>query len=344
MTRAGSLLLITTLLIALENPVHGEPYMDSARIECVQQAHEHLLNDRFAEVDSIYAIWIKENPGDPLGYAFRAGALFAEMSDREENLHEEQFLSLLGSSDSLTTLIIDTCDATTAAWMHLFLGHARAYRSLWESRFGSFMSALRLGLSTIDEYEAGLAADPELYDLYAGSGSYHYWKSAKAGVLKWLGIFNDEKDKGIAELYLAADSSLVHQDVALSALIWIWLDRREYDSAAALAKQFVERYPDGKTFRWPLAQALFRQGKYEQATAVYGEIRALLLPSPGNYYNLIQCDYYVAQCYNWSEQPTRAVEIALGIEQYEALIPDTIVRRQAAKLNYLKRLVKRRNP
>ena len=343
MIRAGSLLFITVLLIALESPAHGELYMNSVRVECVQQAYKHLFNDRFAKVDSIYAIWIKENPEDPLGYAFRAGALFAEMSDREENLHKEQFLSFLDSTEFLTTRIIDTCDATTAAWMYLFLGHTRAYRSLWESRFGSLMTALRQGLSTIDKYEAGLAADPALYDLYAGCGSYHYWKSAKAGVLKWVGVFNDERDKGITELYLAADSSLVHQEVALSALIWIWLDRREYDSAAALAELFIERYPEGKTFRWPLAQILFRQGKYEQAAAVYGEIRALLQSSPGNYYNLIQCDYYVAQCYSWSEQSDRAVEIARGIKHYEEFIPDAIVRRQSAKLNYLGRLAKRRN-
>jgi hypothetical protein len=345
MTRAGSLpLLIIFLFIASENHARGGPYMDSARIECVRQAQEHLFNDRFTEVDSIYAIRIQENPGDPLGYVFRAGALFSEMSDREENLHGELFLSLLDSTESIAARVIDTCDATTAAWMYLFRGHARAYRSLWESRFGSLMSALRLALSTIDEYEAGLAVNPELYDLYAGSGSYHYWKSAKAGLLKWLGIFKDEKDKGITELRLAADSSLLHQDLARSALIWIWLDRHEYDSAAALAEQFAGRYPDGKTFRWPLAQARYRQEEYEQAAGLYGEIRALLLASPGNYYNLIQCDYHIARCYSWSEQPIRAIEAARSIKEYEALIPDYIVRRQAAKLNYLRRLAKRRNP
>ena len=345
MTPAGNLLLLTIGLFSTsEQPAKTDTYMDSVRIQCVQLAQEYLFNDRFTEVDSIYTTQIKDNPEDPLGYVFRAGALFAEMSDREENLHEEQFLSLVDSTDSLTTRIIDTCDATTAAWMYLFRGHARAYQSLWESRFGSLMGALRLGLTAIHEYEAGLAADPELYDLYAGTGSYHYWKSSKAGVLKWIGIFKDEKDKGIAELRLAVEASLLHQEVAQSALVWVWLDQREYDSTITLAEQFIERYPKGKTFRWPLAQARYRQEEYEQAAEVYSEIRALLLPSPGNYYNLIQCDYYLAQCYSWAEQPTRAVEAARGVRQYETLIPKTIIRRQAGKLNYLRRLAKRRNP
>lgn len=315
--------------------------MDSDRIACVQQAQEHLFNDRFAQVDSIYAGRVRDYPGDPLGYVLRAGGLFAEMTDREENLHEEQFLDLLEATDSLTTVVIDTCDAATAAWMYLFRGLAKTYQALWEARFGSLMSSLRLGLSTVDEYEAGLAVDSGLYDLYTGSGSYHYWKSVKVGVLKYVGLFKDEKEQGIVELRLAADSSLLHREVARSALIWIWLEEREYDSAAVLAGRFVERYPEGKAFRWPMAQARYRQQEYERAAAAYEEIRALLVQSPGNYYNLIQCDYYITQCYSWSEQPVRAVESARNLKHYDAKIPKAILRRQAAKINYLRRMARR---
>lgn len=301
-------------------------------------AQEHMLNDRFAAVDSIYLEQIRLYPDDPSGYLFRAGALFAEMSDREENLHEELFRQLLDTAELLISRIIDTCDASTEAWMYLFRGHARAYRSLWESRFGSFMSALKLGLSTIGEYEAGLKADSCLYDLYAGTGSYHYWKSAKAGFLRWLGIFKDEKDKGIAELRLAADSSLLHRELARSALIWIWLDRKEYDSAISLAQGFVHRYPDGKTFRWPLAQALFRQSRYEDAALVYLEIRSRLQASPGNYFNLIQCDYYLTQCCNWLSDPDRTRTAAQRINEYYGSIPAKTLKHQRSKVNFLTRI------
>ncbi len=315
--------------------------MDSGRVACVQQAQRHLFNDRFAQVDSIYAGRVRDYPGDPLGYVLRAGGLFAEMSDLEENAHEGQFLALLEATDSLTAVVVDTCDAATAAWMYLFRGLAKTYQALWEARFGSLMNSLRLGLATIDEYEAGLAVDSGLYDLYTGSGSYHYWKSVKAGVLKYVGIFKDEKEQGIAELRLAADSSLLHCEVARSALIWIWLEEREYDSAAVLAGMFVERYPGGKAFRWPMAQARYRQQAYERAAGIYEEIRRLLAPCPGNYYNLIQCDYYITQCYSWLERPARAVESARKLEYYDAMIPRAILRRQAAKLNYLRRIARR---
>jgi hypothetical protein len=315
--------------------------MDSTRIESLLEAQTLLLNDRFAEVDSIYREHIEIHPEDPAGYIFRASGLFAEMSDREENLNEDLFKRLLDQVDSLTERRLYYCDGRTAAWMYLFRGHAKAYRSLWESRFGSFMTALKLGLATIDEYEAGLEADSTLYDLYSGIGSYHYWKSAKAGFLKWLGIFKDEKDKGIAELRLAADSSLLHRDLSRSALIWIWLDRKEYDSAASIAEDFVARYPDGKTFMWPLAQARFRQLEFAEAMLVFERLRAMVEPSPGNYYNLIECDYFITQCRSWLHDPVGIKASAARVNEYLSNVPDETRKRQRDKLNFLKRIARR---
>ena len=263
------------------------------------------------------------------------------MSDAEENLNEPLFEQLLDTVDILSDRILDTCDNNTAAWMYLYRGHARGYRALWESMFGSSLRALRLGLSTIDENEAGLKRDSTVIDLYAGIGSYHYWKSAKAGVLRWLGIFRNEKDKGVAELRRAADSSLLHRDLSRSSLIWVLLDRKEYDSAIALAEDFVRRYPEGKAFLWPIAQAQFRKAHYAQAAETFVRIRTRLESSPGNHHNLIECDYYLAQCYTWLEE-TRLLETTKqGYLSYREGIPASTKKRQRDKINFLNRVAKR---
>jgi hypothetical protein len=241
----------------------------------------------------------------------------------------------------LSERIMDTCDDHTAAWMYLWRGHARAYRALWESKFGSSLRALKLGLSTIDEYEAGLKRDSTVIDLYAGIGSYHYWKSAKAGLLRWLGIFRNEKDKGIAELRRAADSSLLHRDLSRSALIWIWLDCREYDSAIALAEDFARRYPEGKTFLWPIAQAQFREAKYSQAAETFARIRTRLESSPGNYHNLIECDWHLARCYTWLEEDALLKTTKQEYLSYREQIPERTRKRQSDKINFLNRMAKR---
>jgi tetratricopeptide (TPR) repeat protein len=271
-------------------------YPDSARIAVVRAAQDALFNDRFQTADSLYRDYIRQWPDDPGGYLYRAGVLMADMSDCEENLYEDEFKSLLKKVDSTTGAVLDTCSPRTAAWMYLFRGHSIAYHSLWESRFGSRLSAVRLGLRSDNEYEDGLERDSTVYDLYFGLGSYHYWKSAKAGMLRWFGIFRNEKNKGIKELRLATDSSLLHRDLARSSLIWIWLDGGQYDSAIVVAQEFAARFPDGKTFLWPLAQAWYEKGDCEKARDIYRRIRDKLAGSPGNYFNLIECDFYITQC------------------------------------------------
>lgn len=319
----------------------AQPYLDSTRIAKLLETQQYLFNDRFHEVDSIYQEQIRQYPADPAVYLFRAGGLLAEMTDREENLHEQLFISLLDTVRRLSDRILDTCDSRTAAWMCLFQGHAKAYGALWESKFGSSISALKLGLSSIDEYEQGLRHDSTLYDLYFGIGSYHYWKSAKAGLLRWLFIFKDEKDEGIEELRRAADASLLHRDLARSALIWVWLDCKQYDSAIALAENFARRFPDGKTFLWPIAQARMGQKQYAEAADAFARLRSFFVASPGNYYNLVECDYYLAQCYSWLGDRNGLREAASRLRTYQDSIPATTRARQSAKLNYLNKIAAR---
>ena len=170
-----------------------------------------------------------------------------------------------------------------------------------------------------------------------------YWKSAKAGMLSWVGIFRNERDKGIRELQRAADSSLIHRDFARSALVWIRLDQKEYDSAIALAEDLHERFPDGKTFLWPIAQAHFADGDYASARDIYLQLRERFDSSPGNYYNLIECDYFIVQCYNWESRTSDAREYAASaVSSYDDLIPTETRRRQSSKLSYLKRIAQRR--
>ena len=315
--------------------------MDSSKVRTILEGQELLLNDQFATADSLYREYIDRAPEDPAGHLFRAAGLMAEMSGREANLHHDMFHALLDSAESLADQMLDTCSPRIAGWMYLFRGHSKAYRSLWESRFGSLLSAVKLGLSANREYENGLKFDGSLYDLYAGTGSYHYWKSAKAGLLRWLGIFKNEKDKGIAELYLAADSSLLHRQSARSALIWIRLDKKQYDSVIVMASQFVQKYPDGLTFLWPIAQAWFRQERYGAALEVYMDIREQVAESPGNYFNLLECDYFICKCHNWLSQPDRAKAIAERAGKYHGMIPGETLKRQRARIDFLKRVALR---
>lgn len=338
--RAGIFLLVLLLgTLICPKSVQGA-YPDSARVRLFVEIQKFLYNDKFEQADSVCRELIGAYPDDPAGLVFEAAVMVGEMTDREEDIYHDRFTRLLDSTVELVDSALPGADPAGRSWLYLFRGHVEAYRSLYQSRFGSFISAVKAGMRAMDNYDKGLKADSLNYDLYLGAGSYHYWKSAKAGLLRFLMIFKNEKKQGIEELRLAADSSIVFRDAARSALIWVWLNEKEYDSVLAAGNEFAERYPGGKAVLWPMAQAYFERRQYRAAIDAYEEIRGRIAGDPGNYFNMIECDYQIGRCYDRMNLTDSAAEVAQRVDEYRESIPDKIEKRQRSKLKYLKKLGK----
>lgn len=339
-TRVGFLLAVIALtLYPAPAPLAAE-YMDSARVAELLAIQDAILNEQFGPALSLSEQLIAEAPADPSGYLMAAATLLGDMTGAESNLHEERFKALLDTAVLLADTALATADSAHAAWLHLYIGHARAYRALWESRFGSFIAAAKLGFSAAEAYERGLAADSSVYDLYLGLGSFHYWKSAKAGLLRWMGIIKDDKDLGVRELNLAADSSVIFGDAARQAMIWVWLDRGFYDSAAVAATIAHQRYPEGNLFLWPLAEARQKNRQYDDAIATYRRLRDRIAADPGNYYNLISIDYQLALCYEALGDKEMVKTIARTVRDYRRVIPRHTEYRQRNTLENLNRMAR----
>ncbi|UCE24734.1 MAG: hypothetical protein JSU74_01405 [Candidatus Zixiibacteriota bacterium] len=319
----------------------ADSYLTSDKRQVLLTAQEHLLNDRFESAHASLDSLIDGDSSDPIGYLYKAAVYLGQMTDAEQELHTEEFKRLINDVFALAADRIDSTRAREAAWMKLCEGHAHAYRSLWESRFGSFTSALKHAFRGKSSYEDGLRLDSTLYDLYGGLGMYHYWKSAKAGILRWIGVFKNDKEKGIEELYLAADSSSLSHDIARNALIWIWLDMGRYDSVITACREQLALFPDGKLFLWPLARAYFEKKQYHLAAETYTSLRTRLAKSPGNYFNLVECDYSLNRCYDKLDMDELAIRAAKRVEDYYDSIPDRTKRKQRSKLNFLRRVAKR---
>lgn len=296
-----------------------------------------LFNEAYHAADSLADEIISTWPNDPSGYLFKSSAYLAEMVSREEVLNERAFRACLDSAERRASAALDTAEGSPSAWMHMYRGHAKAYLAVWESHFGSLLAAIRLGIQARDDYERGLAADSTVYDLYFGLGLFRYWKSAKAGLLRAIGLIKDEKARGIRELRLAADSSMISSEAARNALIWVWLDAGCYDSAIILAQQMHSAFPDGQVFLWPLAQAYFHKGQYRMSLATYAEIRRRISVEPGNLFNVIQCDYYVYCCLEELERGREAKRVARRVREYRDEVPARVQRLQREKLALLQR-------
>lgn len=296
---------------------------------------EELYNDRYDAAEQQAQALNTAYPHDPLGCLFTAITLVTAAYDAEEPLRGTEFHALLDTAETLAREQVKTSNLQRRAWGFLALGHVESYRAVWEARFGSKITAARKGRAAAEHYERGLRADSTVYDLYFGLGLYHYWKSAKSGVLGWLGLIADDKRKGISELQLAAESSLVSREAARSALIWVRLDREEHDETIALARNMLRRYPESRSLLWPLAEAYYDSERYADAAATYGQLRERLAKNPGNYYNLIECDYRLARCYEHLGMPGEWAKAAREVSAYLSEVSNQTRDRQRERIEYL---------
>ncbi len=333
-------LTLLGLLLGATLPAHAS-YLDSTRITAVRKSQTALFNDRFAEARGVAARLQKAYPAEPLGYLLEAAALTGEMTAREENRYPDRLRHLVDTVISLTNVIVDTADVHTKAWMMLFQGEATAYQAIWESHFGSMAEAIRLAFSGKRSYQDGLQYDSSLYDLYLGMGLYHYWKSVKAGPLRWIGVFRNDIDRGIDEIYLAADSARLFDNLARMSLIYVWEHRGQYDSVITICREVLQRYPDGSNPLWPMAKAYFEKQDYVSSLQVYEELRAYLKDRIGNYYNLVECDYGIHECLAKLQRDDAARQAARRVVDYYDYIPRETKIELRGKIDYLRREAER---
>ena len=310
---------------------------DSASANFVFTVQEQLFNDRFDSARSLCDSFITSQSESPIGYLFKAGTLLAQMSDREEALYSQELRKLVDTVIALCDKGLKTGTGAEAAYYYLWRGHAHVYRSLFESRFGSFTSAIKNGFRAHADYCAGLSHDSSLYDLYFGLGNYHYWKSVKAGILRTIGIVSNDIKKGIGELHTAIDSGHYFSDAAGNSLIWIYLDEKKFDSVIYLAETRLAGHPDSRTIRWPLASAHFEKKNFEKSAELYIYLREYFNQNPGNHFNLIECDYKLYQCFKKLGWKDKAEDLLAKVSEYRSSVPRATQRRQLAKLNYLRR-------
>lgn len=331
--------LLAACAVAQPSP---DPYLTPDRKAFLVKVQQLLFDDRFASADSLIAAFRQTHPLDPAGYLFAAGSLLSQMTDREEEIQPDEFKALIDGCLDMTEPMLRSASSRERAWLYLIRGHAHAYRSLYSSRFGSFTAAIDHGFDAKSEYERGLKADSTLYDLYFGLGSYHYWKSAKAGFLRWIGLFRNDKAKGIRELQLAADSSLISREAARNGLIWVYFDNDDFALAQEIVDSAFVHYPNGKSFLWPLAQAQFERKYYIGALRSYSALRRRLEMQHGNYYNLIECDYYLTKCHAELDQAEQAKLAASKFVEYYSGLTRTVRERQQSNLSYLKKVADRK--
>jgi hypothetical protein len=113
----------------------------------------------------------------------------------------------------------------------------------------------------------------------------------------------------------------------------------DFTAALAHADTLATEYPGAKGPLWIKAYANFGLYRWADALNMYNELeRRILAVGPGNYYNLIDCAYFEAQCHVGLGQWSDAMNACHKALAYPAA--KDIEERQKDKLEHLRELQK----
>ncbi|MGB2769132.1 MAG: tetratricopeptide repeat protein [Candidatus Zixiibacteriota bacterium] len=277
---------------SLAQPGMDSPEVDSIILRGVELVHADSALEAVGEFKKL----IGSFPDDPIGYFYVSASLQVLMDDFRNYTYAEEF-------DRYMDMAIKKAEkkkeqGNLTAQDYLYFGGAVGFRGIHKALTGNWMGAFVDGLKGKGYLEKALELDPELYDVYYGLGSYHFWKSLKSKIFWWLPFVADNRQKGIDMIKLSIEKGKFSAEDAKLALVRIWVENKEYDKAFAMIDELRKKYPHKPFILWLLAQAQQENQMYDEAISTYQGLLEALTSSP--YYHPageVECRYLLARTY-----------------------------------------------
>ena len=289
-----SALLLIAIVAGAPSRANSNNFPRSGDLEKLDTIIDAAFRDNYQLAESLSIDLQRLYPYHPIGYVMQASMIHGGMLDQERFDREQDLYMLLELAESKSKAMLDTLE--TDAWAEYCLGLAHGSRAVFDARKGSWWSAVKRGIKAKRAFTRCIKSDSSFYDAYVGLGSYHYWRTVKTGAVNWLPFVQDDREEGLRELRVAADSSMFSRDFARDALIWVLIDMEEFENAEKLAEECSNRYPEGKKFLWGLGYARLELKDYIGARNAFLDLLSKLESEPNsNFYNLVECRYHLAQ-------------------------------------------------
>ncbi|MHB9029435.1 MAG: tetratricopeptide repeat protein [Candidatus Latescibacterota bacterium] len=266
------------LLLALTIPsaVPAETLVPS---EAYHNASRCILESRYADAEKIFDDFIRENPGEPLGYLMKAAVIQYAGTDYEDESREEEFYRLLERAEIRAERKLK--DDRKDLWAHYCVYSARCFRGVRLVSGGSFIKGVLKSRSGANGMAKIRSTDPRFYDAWLCDGSYRFWKSAAAKSAHVFPFVADERNGGIEDVKQAIARGVFTGPVANTVLLEMLLEENP-DAAAELGGRLVRLYPRCRLFAWQLGEAYKKLGRYEAAVAVFSNLAEEYIRDPAD--------------------------------------------------------------
>jgi tetratricopeptide (TPR) repeat protein len=294
--RSRTLILLFTLAIVSPGALaFAQPGIDSPQVDSIiMRGMELVYADRNSEGVEEFKKLINLFPDNPIGYFYVSASLQTVMDDYRNYADMDEFNKYMDLAIEKGERIKEEGNLTAYDWF--YFGGAIGFRGIHKALTGNWMGAFVDGLKGKGYLEKALELDPEMYDVYYGLGSYHFWKSLKSRVFWWLPFVSDNRQMGIDMIMQAIEKGKYSRKDAKLALVRIWVENKEYDKAFAMIDELEKIYPNKPFLLWLQAQAQMENSMYDEALGTYQKLLAALTASP--YYHPageVECRYLMAR-------------------------------------------------
>jgi tetratricopeptide (TPR) repeat protein len=243
----------------------------------------------------------------------KLSALYARMGELETEEGKSEFFQ--EAEWLITQCRNQIAQKPSDSALRFYEAYTYAYRAVIHSKAGNFWSALKDAAAGKREFEMCTVLTPELKDVYLGIGVYMYWMSA-INIFRVLPFIADNRLKGIQAIESNLDSTSLSYPLSLNQLCWILIDCNDLTRAEYYAYKGLALYPRSRFFLYPAAVSAQKQGKWQNAAALYEQLRvSLLRDSLSNRYFFIKVTVKYAETLTASGEYKKAYGLVVAIDK-----------------------------
>ncbi len=232
-------------LLPLRRPVYAASPLDSYEVlfDTLLGQHYPAANEVVREISNQFG----DHPG--VTYA-KASVIYAKLTDFEDTLGTAELEYLIEQCLTGCSNWAKRSRDSAAAEREYLTGAAYSLSGLTRHRQGKVIDGVRRLMASRTHFDRAIDLDPEFYDAYVGRGAYRYTAASNLGVLRWL-PFVPSKREGWKDLMLGLERARFSRFMALSSMVWLALQEKNYTLADSMVRAGLERFPNSRTFLMP---------------------------------------------------------------------------------------------
>ncbi len=210
------------------------------------------------------------SPVGPLGHMLIAQA---QMLENYDMASEDEYRLARNQAQKRLQNALDA--PGNEAWDHLLAGAFHGMEGLHAMRKNQYIASVRRGLGAVRHLRRSRRAGDRLHDVDLGLGGYDYFRSVVSRQAPWVPFVPDRREEGLALIEHARREGEFMRPIAQLALVFTLIDENRSEQSIALARAFLERYPNNVVARIQLGRALSRRRHFEEAIQEFEHVLEL---------------------------------------------------------------------